>query len=249
VSGFQLILLADVKRPARATAPSGGFTLIPFQSRAAMAAEPRQEAAAEPWLTPKEAAEYAAKCVGQRGAYNAILERLKAGMIEAVARQSSTVQWGGAPYVEWGEKDIPKDLWTDFQADGSDLWGAGDAKFNRTQMTFLFIGIRLNPNDVKSTLPTPVEPKRWIKRKAPPPAPAPAKPPAEPEQKGPRVSDAHLAAWFDLYKQVYKGAEDTEDNALKSAQGMFLGKSVSRDRVRALRGSQKRGRKPVEPAK
>jgi hypothetical protein len=69
------------------------------------------------------------------------------------------------------------------------------------------------------------------------------------QEKGPPVSEQHLKAWFDLYKQVYQGAADTEANALKSAAGMFPGKLVSRDRVRALRGAQKRGRKPNEPAK
>jgi hypothetical protein len=68
----------------------------------------------------------------------------------------------------------------------------------------------------------------------------------DPEPKGPRVSDAHLQAWFEFYKKVHTEAEDTEDRALESARLNFPGKSVSRDRVRALRGSLRRGpkRKP-----
>jgi hypothetical protein len=65
----------------------------------------------------------------------------------------------------------------------------------------------------------------------------------EPAEKGPSVSDVHLKAWFEVYRQAYTGASDTEANAVASARGMFPGKSVSRDKVRDLRGEQKRGRK------
>lgn len=68
----------------------------------------------------------------------------------------------------------------------------------------------------------------------------------EPETKGPSVSPAHLQAWFNLYREVYKGKDDTEPNAIASAQGMFPGKSVSRQRIRDLRGKQKRGPKTGE---
>lgn len=64
------------------------------------------------------------------------------------------------------------------------------------------------------------------------------------ESKGPRVSGAHLKAWYDLYRTVY-GDDTPEAHSVKSAQGMFSDKSVSRERVRELRGPQKRGRKPT----
>jgi hypothetical protein len=58
--------------------------------------------------------------------------------------------------------------------------------------------------------------------------------------------DPHLKAWFELYSQVYQGAEDTEDRALGSARGMFANKSVSRERIRKLRGARPMGR-PKKP--
>jgi hypothetical protein len=64
----------------------------------------------------------------------------------------------------------------------------------------------------------------------------------EPEPKGPPVSPEALKAWFDLYRRIYTGTADTEAMALKSAQGMFPGKSVSRDKIRALRGERPIGR-------
>jgi hypothetical protein len=66
----------------------------------------------------------------------------------------------------------------------------------------------------------------------------------EPEQKAPRVADAHLRAWYEFYKTVTPEAEDTEDYAWGHAKRCFPDKTVSRDRVRDLRGSLKRGPKP-----
>jgi hypothetical protein len=68
-------------------------------------------------------------------------------------------------------------------------------------------------------------------------------PSQEPESKKPRVSDAHLQAWFEFYRKVHTEVEDTEDRAAEFARICFPGKSVSRDRIRALRGSLKRGPK------
>jgi hypothetical protein len=119
------------------------------------------------------------------------------------------------------------------------------------------------PAEASKTVPPPPQPKPQPESLSPgppyygPPTPlhpgGPSEMPkveeAEPEQTGPPVAQIHLKAWYDLYRQAYSGSADTEATALKSARGMFPGKSVSRDRVRALRGSQKRGRKPTEIAK
>jgi len=63
--------------------------------------------------------------------------------------------------------------------------------------------------------------------------------------KGPRVTDGELRAWYDVYRRFYTGALDTQDNAYASAKGMFPGKFVARDRVRALFPARKAGRKPI----
>jgi len=58
------------------------------------------------------------------------------------------------------------------------------------------------------------------------------------------VSDAALKAWYEAYKLAYSGNSDTEASAIKSASGCFPDKAVSRQKIRDLRGEQKRGRKP-----
>ena len=66
------------------------------------------------------------------------------------------------------------------------------------------------------------------------------------EERGSPVSKTDLEAWAAVYKQAYGGKpEDTLTNALASAKGMFPGKFVSREKVRALvGGDRKTGRKP-----
>ena len=136
-----------------------------------------------------------------------------------------------------------KTFWANLAEGRSDLWGPGDATFyflsNKmgygSGTWFLFVGIKFNPNNIHSTLPLPSAE-----------TPAPGKrddlSEGESEQRGPRVSDAHLAAWFDLWRKVYQGTPlDIEDIAVASARGMFQGKSVTRQQVRDLRGTQKEG--------
>jgi hypothetical protein len=147
---------------------------------------------------------------------------------------------------------IPRRFWVHLSTKGSDVWGAGDARFFIKGSVCRYFGIRLDPVEVRTTLPAlkPPPKKGWVKRPEPAPEPAPEPPQEETPQKGPRVADPHLKAWYDLYAKVYGGtAADTEANAVASARGMFPGKSVSRDRVRELRGEQKRGRKPDDSAK
>jgi hypothetical protein len=204
------------------------------------------------WWPCKEAAAYAAKCIGgnHAAASKALWERLRGGMIEAAAGITSVTRPGEAPLSENKPTVVPKILWKNFSSEGSDLWGAGDAKFFISTGAYengtwvLFVGVRLNPDQVKASLPSPPVPKKEVEQ-----TPAPASLPESPPQKGPSVSDRDLQAWFEVYRSAYNGAADTEDNALASARGMFPGKSVSRDRVRELRGVQRRGRKISDPAK
>ena len=63
---------------------------------------------------------------------------------------------------------------------------------------------------------------------------------AAPTEAKPPVSDADISRWFEVFSQIHQGS--TEDFALRSAQSMFPDNYVSRQRVRDLRGPQKRGR-------
>jgi hypothetical protein len=211
------------------------------------------------WYTPKEACRYAARIVGPKNAMAAISRRLLAGQIECAATRSSLSYGRNGPYPDPNPSLIPVGYWRHMTKAGSDLWGVGDARFflpsqqrGVASKTFMGLGVKLNPRDVHDALPSvPLE-------QEPEPTPSPPQDPPKVEssplessksetdelvQKGPPVSEEHLKAWFDLYRRVYSGAVDTEATALASARGMFHGKSVSRDRIRALRGTQKRGRK------
>ncbi len=205
------------------------------------------------WWTPSEALAYAKTCVGDNAAAaNAIWQRLVGGLIETIATTSSATAQYKAPIPNWKPELIPRRFWKSFSKTGSDFWGAGDARFflrgSGTSTVYQCFGIKLNPADVRETLPPQRPPPKriWIKKSTGPEKPTAETPKveeSEPEQRGPPVSAEHLKAWFDLYQHVYSGPTDTEANALASARGMFPGKSVSRDRIRALRGNQKRGRK------
>lgn len=202
------------------------------------------------WYTPIEACAYAARIVGRKGAHNAIWERLEGGMIEAAASSSSSTVRDCSPVPDFRSTLIPRRYWKFFSNMGSDLWGAGDARFflssrGSKSTTVKCFGIKLNPADVHATLPPlPLEPEE-------PEEPAgaaeieqtPEVDQAVPAAKGPPVSDELLRAWYELYCRAYQGPADTLENACKSACGMFPGKFVSRDRVRKLCGGRKRGRK------
>jgi hypothetical protein len=205
------------------------------------------------WFTPAEAAVYAAKVVGPDDAQPAIWARLQGGLIRAVATSSSATLQGRPPVLRTGPSFIPKDHWDYFTTDrtGPNFWRSGDARFflPRTEsrnlpLTISCFGIKLDPADVRATLPPP------------PPAPDQPEPTTEiaataeeaeiePQLpiRGPPVSDEHLRLWHALYQQVYQGSQDTLATAYKSAVGMFPGKFVSRDRVRKLCAGRKIGRK------
>jgi hypothetical protein len=115
---------------------------------------------------------------------------------------------------------------------------------DQLEVVIRFFGIRFDPKGMLALIANAPEKSPSVPVAKPPGSDSP-----ESEEKGPPVSPVYLRAWYALYKQVYQGASDTEDNAWASARGMFPGKSVSRDSVRALRGPQRPGRKPSDPAK
>jgi hypothetical protein len=128
-------------------------------------------------------------------------------------------------------------------AETGSFWATGDLVYTHRfgiyeEVTFRHFDVRFEPESVYAIINrTPGEPV------------APDPEDSEIIAKGVPVSRTHLEAWYELYRQAYRGADDTEDTALKSAKGMFPGKAVSREKIRELRGPQKRGRKPGELAK
>lgn len=206
------------------------------------------------WFTPFEAVAYAAKVLGHLDqAAPAIWERLKGGLIRAVATTSSATLRGRSPVPKHSPSFIPRSHWDNFRTGqtGQNFWKSGDASFflpttphRDLPVTIRCFGIKLDPAAVRATLP-PL-----------PPAPEQPEPTAEiaatpegaeieplPPIKRAPVSDEHLRLWHELYQQVYQGSQDTLATAYKSAVGMFPGKFVSRDRVRKLCAGRKIGRK------
>jgi hypothetical protein len=201
------------------------------------------------WMTPRDALDLLRE-LGDTTLKFAILKRLQHNVIRSAAKEA---RWAGKAAKlflldggEWEHVD------TD-QIRISPLWRIGDITITIPHTTpayglqnfdVEFFDVRFDPVGVQDLLP---------KRPSPPPTPAvPAlqqdKPDDAEQSPLPRVSDHLLRKWHDLYKEAYPGSQDIEERAIASATGMFPGKSVSRQRVRDLRGAQKRGRKPqVEP--
>ena len=247
MSEFQLILLNEANRPPRQARAGDGFSLIPFPSHVKMAPIlpiPKPAPTAEDidnWLTPRQAVQLLRSVYEDRWlAEHTLLERLKGGMVQAIARNTTrSDRTDGAALVR-----ISPEHWR-YVNETSSFWTTGDLVYTYRrdiydEVTFRHFDVRFEPEGVNAI----------IGSAAPDIAPTPDLPEAnEPTERGPPVSEAHLQAWYEVYRQVYQGAADTEDTAVRSARGMFPGKSVSRDKIRKLRGAQKRGRKPGETAK
>jgi hypothetical protein len=211
------------------------------------------------WLTPIESVRILSKYLGVEAATSMILSRLKGGVITSAAETSAYMLPGKTP-VNDKIVNIPSRYWSNLAgASNKHFWQIGDVRFflgrefgRPEQSTIHYYGVRFDPHDIQSAIPQGDQIYAASAKTAEASAPATGNQvdPIEsnhetPTERGPRVSDADLAAWYGLYKSVYEGAADTEDMAILSAQGMFPGKSVSRDRVRKLRGPQKRGRPPL----
>jgi hypothetical protein len=205
------------------------------------------------WLTPGEALGLLSEGLTSTLAVNAIVERLKGGMIDSGAANSSW-EFGRRGRIQGptGTVLIPSRYWSFLNADADTanrLWVFGDVRFYlgldngrySEVVSIRYFGIRFDPAGIQQLVQAPAA----TTTPRPDPlsdAPNAQEPPAL--GKGPPVSDALLKEWYELYRRAYGGQpEDTLPNAWKSAQGMFPGKSVSRDRVRALAGGRKVGRK------
>jgi len=214
VAAFQLILLSEREKPIR-TAPPDGFSLIQFCSRAEieMAAERAAHSviSAEElttWWTPKEAARYAATCVGDiSAAQGGLWQRLVGGLIETAATASSLTPKGRAPIPTKTPEIIPRRFWKDFSEHGSDFWN-GDARFflpgSSTSSVFQAFGIKLCPDDVRDCFPEPTY--RFVDKPAKQSA-EPSQDTASPKQNqgGRPRKDWWDDFWIDICGQIYEG--------------------------------------------
>jgi hypothetical protein len=209
------------------------------------------------WFTPLQAFAYAARILSQDDAAAAIWERLRGGLITAIAATSSATLRGRSPVAKTEPSFIPVGHWDNFSGKvGANFWHSGDARFflpptrhRDLPLTIRCFGIRLDPANVRATLPPlPPEQPKQASEVVPTTEQAKTEPLPAVRGPGPPVPDAVLRAWYELYRKAYQGSADTLENALNSARGMFPGKFVSRERVRNLVGGRKRGRKSREPA-
>jgi hypothetical protein len=203
-----------------------------------------------------------------------LLDRIRAGLIQTAAMSCFRKEEKGSGGIQRSEPDgavlIPPSHWAafpDIQTVAElAFWQTGDITFEWEErasfsaVTIKYFGVRFDPKGIADMIESAGVDKPKRPSGGPPPPsldflsafsrpeqPTPAD--VDAEQKGPPVAPEHLRAWYELYRRVYTGAADTEATALASARGMFPGKSVSRDRIRELRGTQKRGRKPDDSAK
>jgi hypothetical protein len=210
------------------------------------------------WYSPRVALSKFAGIIGdEASAAKVIIERLHGGMLKAAAKSSSSELVGRVSKLSSIVLVLAEE-WGGLSRAHSEVefWKAGEARFtsmvNVTHQlvinTVRYFGVRLDRVGIDEWLAdlpavpiqdTPSEPDTLPPEEARQPA-------GIPRSKGPRVANEHLRLWFELYRQVFRGSEDTEPNAIKSAEGMFHAMSVSRDRIRELRGKQKAGRKRVD---
>jgi hypothetical protein len=191
----------------------------------------------ETWLPPRAALVALKHLHG--ATISTIYERLRFGHIKAIARRSN---YKGKTREYF---DIPHPVWN--QAKGiaaSNLWVSGDITIYLADSPLALFGVRFDPAGIQELSPRP-EPKLEVAPEAPASVTAQASESDAPQ--GPPVPQALLEGWHELYVRAYQGAADTEDIAVQSARGMFPGRFVARQRVRNLRGQQRRGRKSRSP--
>jgi len=204
------------------------------------------------WIPSRDAYSMARESYGNFAA-STILNHLATDLIQARAAHFFV---SSQPQRDFGYVlRIPREVWeqldhANYQSALS-LWTTNNAEVsvNRSTVlskTYKLFGIRFDPAGVRAMLPSEGS-KDTLAAEGARFSIAAAQP--EPEQKRPQVAQALLNDWFALYKRAFPGVEDTESKAIESAVGMFPGKFVSRQRVRELRGAQKRGPKPSGPAK
>jgi hypothetical protein len=201
-----------------------------------MASEGQDDKYAD-WLTPAQAVDLLSAAFGNDSqnyhAKQTLLDALRSGIVISVA-QIAVDKWkSGAT----GYEPIPKRHWDELGTDSS--------HWTTTHVTYKYpdgstmsgwssvsrFGVRFDPAGVRTLLPpsnqASLADTKTDSRKS--------------------VSKSNLEAWYELYSRLYPESLNTEPHAVKSAQGMFHDKAVSRDAVREVRGSHKPGPKGPRP--
>lgn len=193
------------------------------------------------WMTTLEAVAHLDSVFGSGSnsftSKHTLLGRLRGAMVQGAAKTYARSDSQGRLAFQL----IEPQTWTHVSETGI-FWDTGDLIYRvhdryGSTAELSYFDVRFEPDAVRA-IAAPA-----AKSKSGNPTPPPSDELAEEIQKGPRVTDESLKVWYELYRKTYTGAADTEANALASAAGMFPGKSIARERVRALRGAQKRGRK------
>lgn len=203
------------------------------------------------WLTPHDTIHrIRTRAQESSNLQNYVLERLRAGLIAAVAETASKLEELPPKKLSW--YDIPAHHWDHLRA--ITFWESGSAQF-RISTTNNFVGtsyedwacfgIRFDPAGVDALIAD--LPKASTVESSRPDATGGTTLESKPGQSADKrpVSDADLRSWYELYCRVY-GNQRPLTHAVESAQGMFPDKAVSRDKVRALFEPRKAGRKPKD---
>lgn len=208
------------------------------------------------WHTPKQVLDLLPDNLRPGLKREEIAHRMQAGTIRVGALRMKTeaeehhgVIINPVAWAKWAF------LAQDGSADG--FWeGASFHKFMPSGQGFAephliqFFGVRLHSGDiatmfaelglsVSATSPPGLLAAALDAFQSPPVAPYPASTAPKPA-----LSDAHLRAWWAFYVAVTTQASETEENAIAHVARCFPSHSVSRPRIRQLRGKGKRGPKP-----
>lgn len=191
------------------------------------------------WMTPADALDLVFSQMGDKyAAAHELVSRLGDGLIISAAGNVVVSPAYDVELQDMSVLVIPNH-WRALggNALGQMFWKTGTIEVwvDRGNTRVTYYNLRFDPAAVGQVVPKPSQAR---------PALDASSESLEPEQKGPPVPRAALEAWFKAYQSAFPASQDTEAKALESARGCFPGKSVSRDAVRALRGNQKRGRKP-----
>lgn len=195
------------------------------------------------WVTPREAWNI---LIGEYGKYakSMIVSRLQSGDVRGAAL--SVGDKNRAPHLRTPLSLVALEVWqkAGSQVMDSKVWATGDLYVEYYDDTYTratslsFFGVKFEPAAIRALL------TKTLTQSGHPTILPESQVDPLPADKGPAVSEAHLTAWYEVYKQAYRGNDDTLPRALESARGMFPGKFVSRDRVRALCAGRTSGRKP-----
>lgn len=195
------------------------------------------------WIVPKMAIDRFVACQVRRSdAIDAVLGRLKAGVLRAGAEKHAAVP---PRQPRGGVVEIEAERWRSLTFE-SPFWMTGDATLGLPGprgsegwiAMYSYFGVRFEPAELGRMLASAGE------RQVAAMSPTVVDRRSSSSPKAPPVSIAALEKWADAYRLAYQGADDVLETAYRSAEGAFPGRFVSRDRIRGLvGGGRKRGPK------